>query len=153
MLPLLAQDASDACADGEDSDARHGDAIDQFADSQPNAVEYARRKHGFGESSNVDKDAPSTKYTRSELSAALKDVYRLRRRWALSLKCIQIACAASEQKLKKTSITTMADLLLDASRDGYFGKDAENDRSAGGSLMNVIARACSTNLRRRRLAL
>ena len=32
----------------------------------------------------------------------------------------------------------MADLLLDASRDGYFGKDAENDRSAGGSLMNVI---------------
>ena len=139
VLPLLAQDASDACADGEDSDDEYGDAIDQFARTlEPNAVEYARRKHGFGESSNVDKDAPSTKYTRSELSAALKDVYRLRRRWALSLKCIQIACAASEQKLKKTSITTMADLLLDASRDGYFGKDAENDRSAGGSLMNVI---------------
>ena len=65
-------------------------------------------------------------------------MYRLRRRWALSLKCIQIAARASEQKLKKTSITTMADLLFDASRDGYFGKDAENDRSAGGSLMNVI---------------
>ena len=139
VLPLLAQDASDACADGEDSDDEYGDAIDQFARAlEPNAVEYARRKHGFGASANVDKEEPSTKYTKSELSAALKDVYRLRRRWALSLKCIQKACAASEEKVKKTSITTMADLLLDASRDGYFGKDAENDRSAGGSLMNVI---------------
>ena len=34
VLPLLAQDASDACADGEDSDDEYGDAIDQLGSTR-----------------------------------------------------------------------------------------------------------------------
>lgn len=141
VLPLIAKDSSEPCADGDDSDDEYGDAIDQFVrDLDPNAVEYARIKHGFGAKSMRDGDgdsASSTTHTKSELSAALKDVYRLRRRWALSLRCIQVACAATEKKFKK-SVTTMADLLLDASRKGYFGGAGEfNPKSQGGTLLNV----------------
>ena len=154
VLPLLASDPREQCADGEDSDDEYGDAIDQFVRGLgPNELEYARKKHGMGASSRSeareDVEESSASRVRADLSAALKDVYRLRRRWALSLRCIQVACAATEEKLKGSVTTKMADLLLDASRKGFFsgvGTDQSADTPHGRRASlgdSLIAITCS----------
>ena len=141
VLPLLAKDVSEACADGEDSDDEYGDAIDQFVRSLGESeLEYARMKHGIGRRDGEDS---SHSNVRDDLCAALRDVYRLRRRWELSLRCIQVACVATEEKVKKIATTKLADLLLDASRTGYFSGVDAGPKGRGGPGDSLIKLACA----------
>jgi len=123
---LLTQDASALYPDGDDSDDEYGDAIERFVDELNDvAMEYAHKKYGFA--------------TKRDLIAALRDVHRLRRRWMLSLRCIRDVCVATEEKFKARSTTSIANLLLDASREKYF----DDGKSPGAHLINVAcARLC-----------
>ena len=123
---LLGTDPTTAHPDGEESDDEYGDAIDHFVrDLDADSVVYARRKYLTDILDANDDDAA----TRRALAAALKDVYRLRKRWTQSLKCVQVVCEATETKMKK-SVTTMADLLLDASRSDYFASEEEEEEGS-----------------------
>ena len=127
VCPLLTRDASAPYAGGEDSDDEYADAVERFVDNlDAQALEYAHKKYNFA--------------TKRDLIIALRDVYRLRRRWKLALRCIHLVCVATEEKFKKRATTTMADLLLDASRAEYFSEDV---KSPGTHLINVTcARLC-----------
>ena len=127
VCPLLTRDASAPYANGEDSDEEYADAVERFVDAlDAQALEYAHKKYDFA--------------TKRELIVALRDVYRLRRRWKLALRCIHLVCVAAEEKFKKRATTTMADLLLDASRAEYFADDV---KSPGAHLIKITcARLC-----------
>lgn len=123
---LLGTDPTTPRPDGEESDDEYADAIDQFVrDLDADSVVYARRKYLTGTVDANDDDAA----TRRALASALKDVYRLRKRWTQSLKCVQVVCEATETRMKK-SVTTMADLLLDASRSDYFASEEEEEKES-----------------------
>jgi hypothetical protein len=123
---LLGTDPTTPRPDGEESDDEYADAIDQFVrDLDADSVVYARRKYLTGTVNANDDDAA----TRRALASALKDVYRLRKRWTQSLKCVQVVCEATETRMKK-SVTTMADLLLDASRSDYFALEDDDDEES-----------------------
>lgn len=123
---LLGTDPTTPRPDGEESDDEFADAIDQFVrDLDADSVVYARRKYLTGTVDANDDDAA----TRRALASALKDVYRLRKRWTQSLKCVQVVCEATETRMKK-SVTTMADLLLDASRSDYFASEEDEESAA-----------------------